>query len=201
MIRARSELVRPDVEALLSTCGKGKAAARDRALILFLRMTGCRVSEALSVRQSNIDRGARRIVIPGTKTRASMRAVPLPAALLLELDRWLEIRSRYVKHDAPVFCAVRQGNEGAELDRKKVDRMLKRRAAKAGMGKRVHAHAFRHGLAADLVRSGAPSAAIMAQLGHADLRVTTRYIGQLAADEAAASAIENLFSRGEEVTP
>jgi len=193
MIRARSELLQPDVDALLATCGRGKAAARDRALILFLRMTGCRVSEALDLTTRGIDRAARKVVLPGTKTRASSRAVPLPEPLLKALDTWLAEREKHAPGAAQVFCAVRRGNEGARLDRKKVDRMLKRRAAAAGLAKRVHAHAFRHGLAADLVRAGAPSAAIMSQLGHADLRVTTRYIGQLAADEAAATAIEELF--------
>jgi len=198
MKRIRSELTQADVEALVATCNpRAKTGARDRALILFLRMTGCRVSEALAVRPCDVDRASMRIMIPGTKTDAARRVVSLPAALEGELDVWLEARRAALgptlSRRATLFPALSGNAAGAPLTRHKVDRMLKRRAERAGITKRVHAHAFRHGLAADLVRAGAPVAGIMSQLGHADMRVTTRYIGELAASQAASDAICNLF--------
>lgn len=55
-----------------------------------------------------------------------------------------------------------------------------RLARKAGIHKRVHAHALRHTHASELVREGVDVAAIQAQLGHASLVMTQRYIAKIA---------------------
>jgi integrase len=169
---------------------------RDRALILTMRMTGCRVSEVLALTPRHVDFTARRIVVPGTKTKASRRIIVLPTALAEALQAWLEQREHALGQaspDGPLFPNLSGRTSGQHLSRFAVNNMLRRRAAKAGLEGRVHPHAFRHGLAADLVRGEAPLAAVMAQLGHADLKVTSRYVGQLAADQAAEAAMSRLF--------
>jgi integrase len=65
--------------------------------------------------------------------------------------------------------------------------MLKRHAEKAGIGKRVHPHGFRHTHAAELAREGVPLHVIRRQLGHSDLAVTARYIDHLAPEEVVAA--------------
>jgi len=57
---------------------------------------------------------------------------------------------------------------------------LPRLAAKAGIEKRVHAHALRHTLAFELMMEGVPVPIIQRQLGHASLATTQRYLDHIA---------------------
>jgi integrase/recombinase XerD len=57
---------------------------------------------------------------------------------------------------------------------------LHRLGAKAGIEKRVHPHALRHSMAFDLMWEGVPVPLIQAQLGHASLATTQRYLDHLA---------------------
>jgi site-specific recombinase XerD len=58
--------------------------------------------------------------------------------------------------------------------------MLKRKAARAGIEKRVHPHGLRHTHAAELVREGVPMNVIRDQLGHTSLATTDRYLRNVA---------------------
>ncbi len=58
--------------------------------------------------------------------------------------------------------------------------LCKRLARKAGIDKRVHPHGFRHALAAGLAINGTPVNVIQAQLGHASLATTDRYLRRIA---------------------
>jgi integrase/recombinase XerD len=53
--------------------------------------------------------------------------------------------------------------------------MLKRLARKAGIQKRVFAHAFRHTLASEYTKSGGETLMLREVLGHTDVRTTQRY--------------------------
>ncbi len=54
--------------------------------------------------------------------------------------------------------------------------MLKRLAARSGVERRVHPHALRHTMAAELLREGASVRHIQLQLGHSDLSTTAAYL-------------------------
>ncbi len=54
--------------------------------------------------------------------------------------------------------------------------MLKRLAARSGLERRVHPHALRHTMAAELLREGASVRHIQLQLGHSDLSTTAAYL-------------------------
>jgi integrase len=62
--------------------------------------------------------------------------------------------------------------------------MLTRLSAKADLGKRIHAHGFRHAHASYLYHRGVPIAAISAQLGHSSPLTTTRYLASIGAHDA-----------------
>jgi integrase/recombinase XerD len=62
--------------------------------------------------------------------------------------------------------------------------LLPRLAAKAGIGKRIHAHGLRHAYAASLEREGATISMIRDLLGHSSAAVTDRYLRRLGAGEA-----------------
>jgi site-specific recombinase XerD len=58
--------------------------------------------------------------------------------------------------------------------------MVKRRAARAEITKRVHPHALRHTHAAELVAEGVPVNVIQKQLGHVSLATTDVYLRHIA---------------------
>jgi integrase/recombinase XerC len=60
-----------------------------------------------------------------------------------------------------LFCTL----QGGPLSANQVRQMVKRRAAKADITKRVHPHALRHTFAAELVAEGVPVNVIQKHLG------------------------------------
>ena len=61
--------------------------------------------------------------------------------------------------------------------------LMPRLARRAGIEKRVHPHGLRHTHAAELAFEGLPMNAIQAQLGHASLATTSRYLAHIAPAE------------------
>ena len=77
----------------------------------FLLLTGCRRSEALAVRWSDIDFEKKTLHVPGTKTETSDRVIPLFAdveKLVLSIsrtdERLFDFRPDYVTHVFKEFC-------------------------------------------------------------------------------------------------
>ena len=56
--------------------------------------------------------------------------------------------------------------------------MIPRMAKRAGISKRVHAHALRHSHAVELIEEGANVAEIRDQLGHSSIAVTDAYLNK-----------------------
>src|SRR5690606_458327 len=93
---------------------------------------------------------------------------------------WLAARKELgVRAAAPVFCLITDGKVGQPMEASAVRHMMKRRGAKGGIAKRVHAHALRHRHATELDRRGLPLRAIADQLGHASVSTTDVYLRKL----------------------
>ncbi len=73
--------------------------------------------------------------------------------------------------------------EGSPIKSAYVRVLLPRLARKAGIEKRVHAHALRHTHAAELMREGVPLNLIQRQLGHRSVATTSRYLDHLQPQE------------------
>jgi site-specific recombinase XerD len=84
------------------------------------------------------------------------------------------------RRDCPIFCTLR----GNELNQSYVRHLLPRLARRAGIEKRVHAHALRHSFAVELEREGAPLSTIRDLLGHSSAAVTDRYLRRVGASHA-----------------
>ena len=63
--------------------------------------------------------------------------------------------------DAPLFVSAR----GGHLNRNTAEKIVKRTAARAGIGKRVYPHLFRHSRCTHLLRIGVPEAQVKKLLG------------------------------------
>ena len=180
-----------DVQRLLAACSRrSPTGLRNGALVALLFGAGLRLSEALALKVRDFDMEQRTVTVhhgKGDKRRVSAivsDAVPY-------LDRWLEKRKALgITGHKPVFCTITASSDGTLMPGSKlkdayVRASLRRIAEKAGLGKRVHAHGFRHSHAFKLHREGWSVLEIQKQLGHANLAVTSVYLGHIGAHELA----------------
>ena len=187
-------LTSAEVRQLLDqTSRRAPAGVRMRALIAVLYGGGLRVSEALALRPSDVDTGHCLLRVRDGKG-GRPRTVALDRRSCELVDAWLTARRDLgLTGRHPLFATYERGTVrasfGQPLSPIYVRRRLAELGAKAGIEKRVHPHGLRHSLAFDLAQRGTPTHVIQAQLGHASLAVTDRYVRHLMpADLVAAMA-------------
>ncbi len=173
-------LTRPEVSALLRACTHNDANRHDRgalghrnaALLALLYRSGLRIAEALALRLVDVDQHHHELRVRKGKGGKS-RAVAVDAQCMAFVREWLPLRSELgAKRIDPLFCTWECGKVSTRYIRSLLPRLAKR----AGIEKRVHAHAFRNAYSADLVRDGVPEIQLSALLGHSSLAVTHRYL-------------------------
>jgi len=182
-----------EVSALIRVCGRGPSGVRNAALIACMFGAGLRVSEALELRPSDLDLERGTVRVQHGKGDKS-RTVALDPSAQAIIERWLERRARIgLNGRHPLFATITKGERfGGTIDTSYVRRLLPRLAIRAGIDKRVHAHALRHSLASCLAFEGKSLPAITAQLGHSSTAVTDRYLRQI----APADLVEQVRDRG-----
>jgi integrase/recombinase XerD len=177
------EVLTPDeIRALLRQCShRAPTGVRDRALITVMYRAALRVSEALALKVSDVDMKHGTVHVRNGKG-GKARTVAIGDGALAVLQLWLDARKRALEargltsNGRPLFCTL----EGGPLSDDQVRGMLKRRAARAGIEKRVHPHALRHSRAFELSQQGRPVNLIQQQLGHARLSTTDTYLRHIA---------------------
>lgn len=146
---------------------------RDRALLETLYATGCRASEVVGLRLSDLhlSTGFCKCIGKGNK----QRIVPLGRAALNALRAYLEEqRPRLVRtaSDAP-WVFVSRGGKG--LDREMLWLLVRKYAKRAGLTGKVSPHTLRHSFATHLLAGGADLRTVQELLGHANIRTTQQY--------------------------
>lgn len=146
-------------------------ALRDRALCEALYATGARVSEACGWRLDDVRLadGVVRCLGKGRKERWVPLSVPAADAIRAWLERG---RPALAQGDDPHLFLSRSG---AALDRHRVFRLLRARAAVAGVSGPRSPHVLRHSFATHLLAGGADLRAVQEMLGHADVTTTEVY--------------------------
>ena len=177
-----------EVEALMAACSPtSPTGKRNRALIVTLWRGALRCDEALQLQPHDLDpvTGAIRIM-HGKGNRARTVAIEPRAWAVIEV--WLAARKeRGVPRGAPVFCTL----AGRPLNARYVRWMMTDLGAKAGIGKRVHAHGLRHSRAAEMRREGKDVLVISHALGHSNVGTTQRYIEHLYPDEVLKAMLDS----------
>ena len=138
------------------------------AAIKMLLLTGCRKSEILNLRWSDVDHGHRCLRLPDSKTGAKVVYLNAPAlAVLNDLAR--------LENNPFVFVGTREGEAS-----KAVDKVWARVRTKAGL-RDVRLHDLRHSFASIGAVGGFSLPIIGALLGHKHAMTTARY-AHLSAD-------------------
>jgi site-specific recombinase XerD len=124
--------------------GKPWEQARNRAIVMFLFDTGCRVGGLVKLSLAKLDL-AERIAIVEEK-KGKWRFVFLLPPTVEAMETWLQVRSE--RHNvSQTEEAVFASRNGSPLTRSGVARMLQRLSRVAGVEGPTNAHAFRHGFA------------------------------------------------------
>ncbi|MFA4859190.1 tyrosine-type recombinase/integrase [Methanoregula sp.] len=142
-------LTRDDIQKLIRACD----TLRDRALIMFLWDTGCRVSEALDLNVGDIhfEQSCGNARLRGkTGDREAWLLDCLP-----DLQAWINAHPRNMDPESPLFVTyTRYGFGSRRLDIRTVQNLCKTLQKRGEVNKRVHPHGFRHARATDKAREG-----------------------------------------------
>lgn len=146
---------------------------RDRALLETLYATGCRASEVVGLKLTDLylDSAFCKCFGKGGK----QRVVPLGEPALLALRTYLnEQRPLLVRStaDAPWVFASRGGRA---LTREMLWILVKKYVRRASLPAKVSPHTLRHSFATHLLAGGADLRTVQELLGHASIRTTQHY--------------------------
>ena len=148
-------------------------AHRLRALIVLLWRAGLRISEALALQESDLDR-ARGAVLVRRGKGGKRREVGMDRWAWEQLDPWLEIR-RQLPIGA-LLCVIHGPTAGRRWEASAARKQLHHAAAAAGVRRRFAPHQLRHAHAVEMAHEGVPLVVIQRQLGHANLGITSIYL-------------------------
>jgi integrase/recombinase XerD len=146
---------------------------RDKAILETMYATGMRVSEVTALRRSDVrpDEGVARVFGKGSKERL----VPIGRSALQWIAKYGdEVRGTLVKKEGGTD-ALFVNARGGRLSRMAIWNIVRTCTAKAGVGKEVHPHTFRHSFATHLLEGGADLRAVQEMLGHVDISTTQIY--------------------------
>jgi len=145
---------------------------RDRALLELLYASGLRVSELvnLDIDKVNLDANEIRVWGKGSRERVVLMGKPAAAAIVTYISQG---RAKLLggKRNPALFV----NRSGRRLVERRVQRILERYSAAAGINRRVHPHMLRHTFATHLLDGGADLRVVQQLLGHADLSTTQIY--------------------------
>lgn len=143
---------------------------RDRALFELIYSCGLRISEACSLKISNLHINERIIIVQGKGSKERMIPFGLKAKESLEL---------YLEKARPELTAYRNPEEvfvnykGEAISRKGVWKNFQKYAKLAGIDAKVHT--LRHSFATHLLAGGMDLVSVQELLGHSGLATTTIY--------------------------
>ena len=139
-------LTKDEVERLANTV----ISARDKALILVLYESGCRIGELLNIKLKDLqyDQYGCVILVSGKTGPRRIRIMDYSKYLL----KWLEQHPFKDNKESLLWTNREHQSADSSISPCAVNKMLKDATKKAGITKRVHAHAFRHARATHLAK-------------------------------------------------
>jgi integrase/recombinase XerD len=168
-----------EVEKILSAASPSESThasalwVRDRALLETLYATGIRVSEAVTLKRSDLFVGQELIRVFGKGSKE--RLVPIGRPALEWIERYSStVRVKLAAKKKTGDCVFLNWR-GRPLSRVAVWNIVKEYTRLSGIDKEVHPHTFRHSFATHLLEGGADLRSVQEMLGHADIATTQIY--------------------------
>jgi len=156
-------------------------------LVLFLLDTGCRITEALTVRVRDIDMDNLLVILDGKGRK--QRVVPFSFALRKAVYRFIADFGRKV--DSLLF-ATRDDTPVGRMTALRGVKILCRELGFEAPARTLHS--FRHTFAVNYLRRGGSVFHLQKCLGHSSLEMSRRYVNLLTADLSAVHERVSLLS-------
>ncbi len=186
-----------DLEKLLDAARDTRGTfrrARNVALVLFLRDTGCRIGGASSLRVEHLDLPRKRALVKEKgRGGGKVRAVFFKDETACALQEWLALhpgiqprraaKRKGIPPRAGEFVFVSERYPYGPLSTQSLYCVFKQLKKKAGVRGRTNPHGLRHRRAKTLLQNGAPLGLVSRLLGHADVRTTDKFYGIYADEE------------------
>jgi integrase/recombinase XerC len=143
-------------------------AARDTALLTLLYGAGLRISEALSLKRSDVPLGSA-ITILGKGRKE--RVVPILAVV----RETLEAYEKKIPFSGAPATALFLSRRGKPMSPREAQALMQKLRGRLGLPERATPHALRHSFATHLLANGADLRSVQELLGHASLSTTQTY--------------------------
>ena len=147
--------------------------ARDEALFSFLYASGCRISEALSIKVRDLDFASGQVLITGKGNKQRFVFFGRQTAEILKA--YLPLRQQVVTKEGTDTETLFIDYKGNPLTARGATWILRQYKMNAHIDKNVTLHTFRHTFATHILESGADIRAVQELLGHAGLSTTQIY--------------------------
>ena len=141
---------------------------RDRAMLEMMYAAGLRVSELVSLKQTDADLHAGVVNCHGKGSKE--RRIPLGKSAIHWLQQYTSVKAGYGRPAYPNLFL----KSGKPLTRQNAWAIIKKHASTAGISN-VSPHTLRHSFATHLLQHGADSRSVQALLGHSDISTTQIY--------------------------
>jgi integrase len=183
-VQAVDPLTEDELKALIKACaGKTLRERRDEALVRLIAETGIRASEAIGIKDSELDL-TRGLATVYRGKGGKGRIVPFGPQTAMALDRYMRVRRSHVRADSPDLWVGDRG-KGFSYDGLYV--ALRYRAERAGI-EGFHPHRLRTTFATRWLDGGGTEGGLMAVAGWSRRDMIDRYVRATASDRAAAEA-------------
>jgi site-specific recombinase XerD len=160
-------LTKEEVSALLQATKN----LRDKALLATIYGAGLRISEAVSLKVSDIDSNNMQLFIRNGKGGKDRFAILSDTNLILLRAYWKEYRPTDW-----LFTSVSHNKTGSHLTKRGLLNIFHEAVVVAGITKQVTVHTLRHSFATHLLEDGVDLFYIKQLLGHSDISSTCFYL-------------------------
>jgi site-specific recombinase XerD len=162
-----------EIVAVMRQAGTSMVGLRARGLIVMLWRAGLRISEALTLTESDLDERRGSVLVRHGKGD-KRREVGMDDWGWQHLRPWMDRRV-----ELPVgalLCVASGPTAGRPWAPSAARAQLRRLAVHAGVRRRFAPHQLRHAHAVEMAREGVALNVIQRQLGHANLGITSIYL-------------------------
>lgn len=174
--RTLPEILSPgQVDQLLNAPDKkSDKGRRDRAMLELMYACGLRVSELVTLQNSQLhfEDGYLRVFGKGRKERL----VPIAKTSAKCVQDYKDhVRPSLLHNESEAGQTVFLSMNGRPLTRARIWQLIREWGTEAGLPHGIHPHSLRHSFASHLLSAGAPLRTIQEMLGHADISTTQIY--------------------------
>lgn len=158
-----------EILMMFTMLGKSERDRRRAALLALLIDTGCRISELLDIKESDIDYRNKSIVIHGEKTHMDRR-VPINHATIQFIMKYTQ--RKVISHDGYILTDL---HVGKKMDKRTAQSVISNYLKKKIGIQKANSKLFRHTFATRICMETQNSFHAQMLLGHMDLSTTKRY--------------------------